>query len=349
MNNISSQVIETNTLDNTNCNTIKTIKNNNKPAKKVKLNIIKRTENIIKIQDTSTNEVNLISDNCSISDPHNIPIHKNTNTTVDIYENNSPPTYLSIKNAHPRDAAITFEDKKHEYTVNGEKGYTSVTTFVHKHFASFDSNKLINTILNSKKMKDPTYKYYGMNKQQILDDWENNRNQAAKEGTKMHYDIECYYNLINNENTSIEFVYFKDFVKDFPQLKAYRTEWMVYYEEYRISGSIDMVFENLEDGTLQIYDWKRTKGLEYEAYGNKRAITPCISTYPDTNFWHYSLQLNMYKRILEIKYGKTVSGLYLVCLHPSNYPKTYERVEVPFLDNDISLLLKWWKEQNPHM
>jgi hypothetical protein len=27
-----------------------------------------------------------------------------------------------------------------------------------------------------------------------------------------------------------------------------------------------------------------------------------------------------------------------------NAPKTYERVEVPFLDNDISQLLIWWKE-----
>jgi hypothetical protein len=253
-------------------------------------------------------------------------------------------TYLANKNRHPRDAHISFKEENHEYTVLGEKGYTSVTTFVHKHFSHFDNETIINNILSSKRITtDPSYKYYGMSKEQILADWETNRNSAAEAGTKLHYDIESYFNLDPQLNESIEYEYFKDFVKDFPELIPYRTEWTVFYEEYRISGSIDMVFEN-SDGTIQIYDWKRTKGLEYEAFGNKCAITPCISHFPDTNFWHYSIQLNMYKRILETKYDKKVTGLYLVCLHPLNSPKTYERVEVPFLDNDISQLLIWWKE-----
>ena len=29
------------------------------------------------------------------------------------------------------------------------------------------------------------------------------------------------------KNDSIEYQYFQKFVKDFPELKAYRTEWMV--------------------------------------------------------------------------------------------------------------------------
>ena len=256
---------------------------------------------------------------------------------------NPVPTYLSIKNSHPRDKYISFKEENHEYTVLGEKGYTSVTTFVHKHFAHFDNELIINNILSSKRISDTNYKYYGMTREKILADWESNRNSAAEAGTKLHYDIECYFNKVYNNNDSIELGYFLDFVKDFPELIPYRTEWTVYYEEYRISGSIDMVFEK-PDGTIEIYDWKRTKGLEYEAFGNKKAITPCISHYPDTNFWHYSLQLNMYKRILESKYDKKVTGLYLICLHPLNIPKTYERVEVPFLDNDISLLLNWWKD-----
>jgi len=256
-------------------------------------------------------------------------------------------TYLYFKNYHPRDANIKFKEENHEYTVNGEKGYTSVTTFVHKHFPHFDNESIIKNILSSKRMTtDPTYKYYGMTKEQILADWETNRNLAAEAGTKLHYDIECYFNSNPQQNDSIEYQYFKQFVDDFPELTPYRTEWTVYYEEYRISGSIDMVFEN-PDGTVQIYDWKRTKGLEYEAFGHKRAITPCISHIPDSNFWHYSIQLNMYKRILEVKYNKIVTGLYLVCLHPLNSPKTYERVQVPALDNDISQLLIWWK--NTHL
>ena len=253
------------------------------------------------------------------------------------------PTYLAGLNTHERDQHITFDEGPHIYTVHGQQGYTSVTTFVHQHFPHFDADKIINMMLSSPKMGDPTYKYYGKTKESILQEWDANRDQAAAAGTKMHFDIECFYNQINNENNSIEFDYFRRFENDFPELKPYRTEWCVYYEEYKLSGSIDMIFEN-PDGTLQIYDWKRCKSIEYEAYKNKCAITPCLNHLPDSNFWHYSLQLNMYKTILEAKYGKKVTGLYLVCLHPDNAYKTYDRIAVPFLETEVANVLAWWKE-----
>jgi ATP-dependent exoDNAse (exonuclease V) beta subunit len=253
--------------------------------------------------------------------------------------------YLAIKNEHPRDKHIVFDEGPHIYTVNGEQGYTSVTTWNHSHFEEFDTDKIINGILKNKKMSDPTYKYFGMSKEQILEMWDKNKDEAAKAGTKMHYDIECYYNNIDNENTSIEFEYFKEFEKDHADLIPYRTEWCVYYEELKISGSIDMIFEN-SDGDLLIFDWKRVKELNYDDhFGNKKAKTKCISHMPDTNFWHYSLQLNLYKTILEHKYDKKVVGLYLVCLHPDNFYRTYEKYEVPFLDKEMRDLIDFRKEQ----
>ena len=114
---------------------------------------------------------------------------------------------------------------------------------------------------------------------------------------------------------------------------------MVYYEELKFSGSIDMIFEN-PDGTLQIYDWKRCEEIRHEASFGKYATTPCISHLPDTNFWHYALQLNVYKTILEHKYGKKITDLYLVCMHPDNKYKNYQRIQVPFLDKEIEELFK---------
>ena len=246
---------------------------------------------------------------------------------------------LSKVNAHPRDEFITFEEGPHIYTVHGEQGYTSVTTWNHHHFPVFDSDKIVDGMLRSKKIKEVSHKYYGFTKQQILDDWDKNRDEAAKAGTKMHYDIECYYNGLAVVNESIEYSYFQKFVQDFPNLKPYRTEWMVYWEEIKISGSIDMVFEN-ENGELLIYDWKRCKEISFENGFGKNAITPCISHLPDSNFWHYSLQLNMYKKILENKYDKKVVGLFLICLHPDNPYKTYDRIEVNVLDTEMNDLLE---------
>ena len=254
---------------------------------------------------------------------------------------NPVPTYLSILNSHIRDQDITFEEGPHIYTVKGERGtYTSVTTWIHKHFAVFNADSVIDRILSSKKWNnDPTYIYYKMSREQMKQKWDDKRDSAAKSGTKMHYDIECFYNNMDVNNISTEFSYFKKFVEDYTDLKPYRTEWMVYYEELKISGSIDMLFEN-PDGTIQIYDWKRCGEIQYEHIYNQTSITECISHLPDTNFWHYALQLNMYKRILEDKYGKVVTGLYLVCLHPDNVYKQYDRIEVPVLDKEMDALFE---------
>jgi len=253
--------------------------------------------------------------------------------------------YLSTINAHPRDEFITFEEGPHIYTVCGERGtYTSVTTFNHSHFRDFDADAVIDNMMRGKKMKDPAYKYYGMDRETIKSNWNKNGFNASSAGTKLHYDIECYFNGMTVINDSVEYQYFKNFLNDFPELKPYRTEWMVYYEELKLSGSIDMIFEN-PDGTLQIYDWKRVNDLKYEAEFDKYSLTSCISHLPDVNFWHYALQLNMYKMIIEHKYGKKVTDLYLVCIHPDNVYRNYKRIQVPILDDEIKDLIELRKDQ----
>ena len=51
----------------------------------------------------------------------------------------------------------------------------------------------------------------------------------------------------------------------------------------------------------------------------------------------------MYKTIIEHKYDKKVTGLYLVRIHPDDAYKNYERVQVPFLDKEINNLLEYRK------
>ena len=253
-------------------------------------------------------------------------------------EKNTPPTYLATVNAHPRDEFIQFDEGPHVYTVHGDSTFTSVTTWNHSHFSEFDADAVIDNMMKGKNWNEKN-KYYGLTKQQIKAQWNQNGKEASTAGTKMHYDIECYNNYMEVENGSDEFEYFLKFDADFPELKPYRTEWMVYYEELKLSGSIDMVYEN-PDGTIQIYDWKRVKEIKYEDNYGKTSTTPCISHLHDTNFWHYSLQLNTYRAILEKKYGKKVTGLYLICLHPDNPYKTYDRIQVPFLDKEIEDLFE---------
>jgi ATP-dependent exoDNAse (exonuclease V) beta subunit len=243
--------------------------------------------------------------------------------------------YLAQKNLHPRDKCITFDEEPHIYTINGDSEFTSVTTWNHSHFDKFDSDKIINNMMKSHKWSQ--HKLFGKTKEEILQIWDTNKVNSANAGTKLHYDIECYYNEQPSNNSSLEYSYFLNFQQDFNNLTPYRTEWMVYDEELRMAGSIDMIYKK-DDGHLLIYDWKRCKDISKFSRFNKFSNNPIICDFPDTNFWHYSLQLNTYKAILERCYGEIVDDLYLVCLHPDNKSKNYERIKVPNLQNQVKEL-----------
>jgi hypothetical protein len=81
--------------------------------------------------------------------------------------------------------------------------------------------------------------------------------------------------------------------------------------------------------------------VKENAYGSK-AVTACIRHLDDTNFWHYSLQLNTYKAIIEAKYGRQVVELCLVCLHPNN--ADYQLIPVPFMEKEIADLFEYRKQ-----
>ena len=240
---------------------------------------------------------------------------------------------LETQNPHERDKHITFDEEPHIYTIDGDSNYMSVTTWNHSHFSHFDADAVISNMMRSQKWHNN--KYYGKTREEIKAMWEQNGAEASAAGTKLHYDIECFYNEMPVTNDSVEYKYFKNFIRDFPDLRPYRTEWMVWDKELKFAGSIDMVYEK-SDGTLLIYDWKRTKDIKKTTSFVKFSHTDCISHIPDTNFWHYSLQLNTYKAIVEKNYGKIVTGMVLVRLHPNS--NNYQLIPVPNLQEDVKTL-----------
>lgn len=255
-------------------------------------------------------------------------------------------TLLEKKNPHERDANITFEPIAHKYTIcGGHHPYISVTTWIHSHFEPFDADAIITGMMSSPKWSSSHY--YGKTREEIKMVWDKNRDEAALEGTNLHYAIECYYNGAIAPASGIAYAYFMNYVKTHAAtFVPYRTEWMVYDEEVRIAGSIDMVYEDpLGDGSLMIYDWKRTKEIKKTDGFNKFSTTECINHLPDTNFWHYALQLNIYKAIIERNYGKKVTTLMLVCLHPNNKNGDYLLFKVPNLQQEVSDLFELRKKQ----
>jgi hypothetical protein len=282
-------------------------------------------------------------------------------------------------NPHPRDALIEFDAGPHKYTCAGEANYTSVTTWNHSHFKQFDADAIITKMMANKRTW-PNSPYYGKTREEIKTGWDKNRDEAAQLGTDMHYGIECYYRgetpltphvgvdggegrvdggecrVDGGEGrvdggggdganaSAVLSPHFLAFLADHPHLIPYRTEWMIFNEDVRLAGSIDMVYAAGDnDNEVMIYDWKRCKDIKKTNGFGDFALTDCIAHLPDTNFWHYALQLNTYKAILEAKYDKKVTRMCLVCLHP-NLP-SYQLLVVPDLSKELADLFALRKQQ----
>ena len=252
-------------------------------------------------------------------------------------------------NSHERDQNLLFDEGPHKYTVLTDLAstYTSVTTWVHHHFTPFDALTVAKRITASKKVRPDGL--HLLSAEEIVDFWSKKGEFAAKLGTALHLAIEQFYTidaaeevdpslLVGNE---VEWAAFQRFHEEHVikgGLKPYRSEWMIYLEDsptVKLAGSIDMVFRRERDGAFFIYDWKRIKELKKVNAFNVFAKTPALSHLPDTNYWHYALQLNTYKTILEAKYGLTVAGLSLVCFIGDKYSV----VPLPDLTADIKELL----------
>jgi hypothetical protein len=251
---------------------------------------------------------------------------------------------------HPRDDHIEFHEPTHKYYVNGScEGNISCTGFVHEFFGHFDPKAIIAKMKKSSKWT--TSKYYGKTDDEIIKEWNDNGKQASSSGTAMHLAIEQFLHGSPEQiNLSVldtpEWKYFMKFWDDCgDDLEPYRSEWEVFTDstnssvkerKIKLCGSIDMVFRRKSDNKYVIYDWKRSKEIKSEnPFGS--GLAP-LDHLPDTNYWHYTLQLNIYKWILETYYGLEIADLYLVILHPDN--PSYRRMRLNILTDEVEDMIE---------
>lgn len=247
-------------------------------------------------------------------------------------------TFLQQLHPHPRDGRITFQEEGHKYTIDGDDTYTSVTTLIHKFFPHFDAELVISKITSN-----PKSLYFGMTAEDVQQMW----THATDLGSQLHEQIEVFFDqLASFESTvidtcapSLEFGYFLDFYRDcvVGKMLPYRTEMYVFDEGVKVCGSIDMLFCDPDDSQkVYIYDWKRSKKINKNNPFEKGLR--CLSHLDNCNFNTYSLQLNMYKYILESKYDKEVVKMALVILHPNH--RGYQVIEIPDMGADIHRVLE---------
>ena len=247
---------------------------------------------------------------------------------------------LATKNRHERDARITFYEPTHTYTIDGSSDKViSGTKFLHEFFGHFDAPATIKKMMKSPKW--PSSPYYGQTAAEIEKGWSDKGKAASEAGTAMHLGIEQYLNgaediIVPEVKASPEWQQFMNFwAKEGPDLEPYRTEWEVWSKEHLLCGSIDMVFRRKSNGKFLIYDWKRSKAIKTENTYQK-GLAP-LDHLDDCNYWHYTLQLNVYRWILENLYGMEIEGMALIVLHPDN--KNYRRIKLNRLEDEVEDML----------
>ena len=225
---------------------------------------------------------------------------------------------------------ITFYDVPHKYFIDG-KELISVTTLIHKYQEEFNEDYWANYKSNQHNLT--TY--------EVKRAWNFINKKGTIKGSAIHdytenmfqnkifeYPLQFIINEFGFDPVSKEYNITKKHVDKFyndvhSKLIPIRTEFIVYDRQSLIGGMLDMLFYNIKVKEFQIWDWKTNKKFTKENKNQHLLNELCMLE--DCDLELYSLQLELYKQIIErntnIKLGKS----YLVWFSHNN--DSYEIIE----------------------
>lgn len=270
------------------------------------------------------------------------------------------PVLLEVKNFHPRDADIRFDETAHRYYVRGQPMPQSVSDFWGSFFDHFDAQAVIRTRYHRWKAdKESPYfrliQYLTLTRGlsdvlaqlEIARTWRLHGNACANHGTLLHKGIELFLNAlpVPPETPSTEFARFQAWYATAQAYlgEPYRTEWSLWSDEAALAGQLDSLFFHPENGFTMV-DWKCVEHLP-PAPGSWK---PRFGKVPfgflqDTNLSHYILQQNFYAWFLRTYYGIHVKRMLLLQVH-ATLEKAVEH-EVPDLTAIVDSVMKHRCEQ----
>ena len=206
----------------------------------------------------------------------------------------------------------TFYEEPHIYTYLEDDGTEtpvgiSVTTLIGQYENPFDEDKISGFVA----------KKNGMTKQDVLDMWHFDRDFACAKGTWTHYRNEMLW------GKGVQVDYDKKAILDqfgydplsplWPKLKnicdrfyakfkdhliPLGLEQIVGSRDYDIAGAIDFLAYSKKLDAIIILDYKTNKEIKFEAYRGAKMLPP-LNDIPDCNYYHYCLQLAVYKCLIE--------------------------------------------------
>jgi hypothetical protein len=252
---------------------------------------------------------------------------------------------LSVVYPLPRDSRIEFFEEKHFYLIDKKhRAPKSVTAIVHSVCRDFDPPTAIAAMKRGSAWKKRQLEFLLpdgtiMSDEQIAERWKQNGRVQSARGTLMHFQIEQHLNgTVVGLPHSPEFIYFLRFEEEFMRARGLvpmRTELSLFHCGLCVAGQADLICRVEGTNKIAILDWKRSK--EIKTSNRFQKLKEPMSHLDDCNFFHYAIQLNIYRYILETEYGLEVDGMYLGVFHPSETRPM--AVIIPRLEKEVELLV----------
>lgn len=197
---------------------------------------------------------------------------------------------------------IHFNQDLHKYSnPKLNKDYISATTLLGRYKKPF----LRNVVAKNYKRKHNDSRSV----EEILKSWDKKRDTACDKGNKYHHAKEIE-NLITAYKLPLQA---KSTVVSLPTLAnlpdGIYPEIIVYNHEYCVAGKPDLLI--IRGNRIWIYDYKTNKHFirkKYRCYNN--LLYP-LQYIPETLFYVYGLQLNLYAWMIA-QYGYKVEGLKII-------------------------------------
>ena len=199
------------------------------------------------------------------------------------------------------DNSVILDKKTHEYRLVNDPDlrFTSVTTLIGQHFEEFDPVAIATNLVEN------NTKYLGRTVDELVEEWK----QTGVHGTFVHDEIENYINdgAPPTEPKSLAGVKWLEDYKMKSEIEII-PERIIYSKELRIAGTIDVLAYDRTKDYYEIIDWKTSKAVETVSYNGKMGTSAYTGNIPDCRFYHYALQLSLYRYILEECYGIRINN-----------------------------------------
>lgn len=233
----------------------------------------------------------------------------------------------------PRDPSICFDPDAQCYRMPARPSlsFRRCSEFVESFFEPFDGPKIAEKLVTS------YAKYAERTVEELVAEWD----KAADDGTAVHGEVQRFIQE-GLEPGSLRARHAANWLDAaYPAEDCVReSEVIICHEDLRVAGTADLLVRKISGDRWVLVDWKTNKKIERRPFNNKRGVRGPARAWPDCNYFKYSLQISLYRYVLETRRHLAFDGQLIVHLTEAAavpIPCDYLRSQVEALiDHDIS-------------